>query len=146
MRQVVAQSEAEMKKQGVTAQIDRLSVRIVSGKGEVSTTVTASKKVGFLKPKVDIRASFGLENITNKEGIPTGRLRTTYLEVQPETLFMVVKPKTFLAPYVEGENINGTFRSVLDNEMQNRGARINWLGFAFTSRNTLRVVAKGSKG
>ena len=145
MRQVVAQSEAEMKKQGVSAQIDKLGVQIADGKGQVSTAVTASKKVGFMNPKVGINASFGLENVTNQQGQSTGRLRTTQLEVQPETLFMVVKPRSFLAPYVEGENINNTFKTVLDAEMQNRGARINTLNLAFTPQNTLRVDVSGSR-
>lgn len=145
MRQIVAQSEAEMKRQGVTAQIDRLGVKIASSKGEVSTAVTASKKVGFMNPKVVITAAFGLENVTDKEGQPLGRLRTTHLEVAPETLFIAVRPRTFLAPYVEGEKINDTFRTVLDQEMQKRGARINSLNLAFTSANTLRVEVSGSK-
>lgn len=145
MRQVVAQSEAAMKKQGVTAQIDRLSVQITGGRGEVAAAVTASKKVGFLNPKVGINATFGLENLVNQSGNPTGRLRTTHLEVVPETLFMVVKPKNFLSPYVEGENINTAFRSVLDAEMQTRGAKISSMDLAFTPRNTLRIAATGSR-
>lgn len=145
MRQVVAQSEAEMKKQGVTASIDQLAVQIAEGKGQVQTAVTASKKVGFVSPKVGIKASFGLENVNDQSGQSTGRLRTTQLEVQPETLFMVVKPRSFLAPYVENENINGTFRDVLDAEMQARGAKINTLNLAFTPQNTLKVDVSGSR-
>ncbi len=145
MRQVVAQSEAEMKKQGISAQIYKLSVKIANGKGEVQTAVTASKKVGFMHPKVEINASFGLENVNDPSGKSTGRLRTTQLQVQPETLFMVVKPRSFLAPYIEGENINGTFRNVLDAEMQSRGARINGFNLAFTSQNTLRIDINGSR-
>lgn len=145
MRQVMAQSESAMKKQGVTAQIDRLGVQIAGGKGEVSTAVTASKKVGFLSPKVGISASFGLENVLDSAGNPMGRLRTTHLEVAPETLFMVVKPRTFLAPHVEGENINNAFRFVLDTEMQKRGAVIEGLNLAFTPQNTLKIAAVGSK-
>ncbi len=145
MRQVVAQSEVAMKKQGVAAQIDRLAVQITGGKGEVSTAVTASKKVGFMNPKVSISASFGLENVIDNESKPTGRLNTTHLAVQPETLFMVVKPRSFLAPYVEGENINNAFRSVLDTEMQNRGAKINSMNLAFTPQNTLRIAVIGSR-
>src|SRR3990172_8790011 len=145
MRQILAQSEDAMKKQGVTAQIDRLGVQIAGGRGEVSTAVTASKKVGFMNPKVGISASFGLENKLDQAGNPTGRLITTHLEVQPETLFMVVKPRSFLAPHIDGENVNNAFRSVLDAEMQRRGANINGMGLAFTPRNTLRIAVTGSR-
>lgn len=145
MRQVVVQSEADMKKQGISAQIEQLRVQIAAERGQVQATVTASKKVGFLNPKVCITASFGLENVTDQTGQPTGRLRTTQLDVQPETLFMVIKPRTSLAPYVEGEKINDTFRTVLDTEMQKRGARIRTLNLAFTPQNTLRVEVNGSR-
>lgn len=145
MRQVVAQSDEAMKKKGVAAKIDNLGVQIDQGRGAVSTTVTASKKVGFLNPSATIDASFGIENVTDQDGNPTGRLITTRLNVQPETLFMVVKPKDFLAPYIEGENINNAFRSVLETEMQNRGAKINGMNLAFTPQNALRIAVTGSR-
>ncbi|MDO8577138.1 MAG: hypothetical protein Q7R82_02225 [Candidatus Daviesbacteria bacterium] len=145
MRQVVAQSEEAMKKKGVAAKIDSLGVQINDGRGAVSITVTASKKVGFLNPSVSINATFGMENITDPAGNPTGRLRTTRLEVQPETLFMVVKPKDFLAPHIDGENVNNAFRSVLDSEMQRRGAMINNMDLAFTQGNTLKIAVTGSR-
>lgn len=145
MRQVVAQSEEEMKKRGVTARIDKLNVQIANGKGKVETGITASKKVGFMNPKVGITAKFELENVVDDTIQPTGRLKTTDLEVAPETLFMVVKPKDFLAPRVEGEKINDTFRTVLDGAMQLRGARISGLKLAFTPENRLRIEVQGGK-
>src|SRR5688572_23832339 len=90
MRSMLKQSEDEMKKQGVSAQIDDLRVGIEGGKGKVSTSITASKKVGFMNPSVGITAAFGMENIPGSDGQPSGRLKTTELQVLPETLFMVV--------------------------------------------------------
>lgn len=145
MRQVVAQSEGEMKKKGVTAQINSLSVQITNGKGGVVTAVKASKKVGFVTPKVDINARFVMENVVDGNRQPTGRLKTTNLEVTPETLFMVIKPKSFLDPHVAGEKINDTFRIVLDTEMQKRGACVSGLRLMFTPENKLRVEVQGSK-
>jgi len=144
IRSMLQQSEAEMKKQGIAAQINRLNVNIENGKGGVATDITASKKVGFMNPKVGISATFGLENVNGSDGQPTGRLRTTQLNVAPETLFMVIKPRDFLAPYVEGEKINETFRGVMDAEMGQRGAKVTNLSLVFTQENKLRVTAKGS--
>lgn len=145
MRQVVAQFEDGMKKQGTAAQIDRLNVQIANGKGGVDTAITASKKMGFLNPRVGITAKFGLENVVDNNGQPTGRLQTTHLDVAPETLFMVIKPKDFLAPYVEGEKINDTFKVVLDAQMQLNGARVNSSKLLFTPENKLQVEVQGSK-
>jgi len=144
MRQVVAQSEEAMKKKGVAAKIDNLGVQINDGRGAVITRVTASKKVAFLNPSSTIDASFSIENVTDQTGNPTGQLRTTHLEVQPETLFVVIKPKDFLAPHIDGENVNNAFKSVLDAEMQRRGARINSMDMAFTQDNTLKIAVTGS--
>lgn len=144
IRSMLQQSEAEMKKQGIAAQINRLGVKIENGKGDVAANITASKKVGFMNPKVGISAAFGLENVNGLDGRPTGKLRTTQLDVAPETLFMVIKPRDFLAPYVEGDKINDTFKGVMDAEMGQRGARVNSLSLVFTSENKLRVTAKGS--
>ncbi len=143
MRSMLSQSEAEMKKQGVSAQINRLNVNISGGKGMVETSITASKKVGFLNPSVEITAKFGLENEVNSDNKPTGRLKTAQLEVMPETLFMVVKPMDFLAPHVAGDKINTTFKQVMDAEMNKRGAKINDLKLEFTAENKLRIEAKG---
>lgn len=143
MRQVVAQSEGEMKKQGIAAQINKLNVKIQNGKGEVSTAVTASKKVGFVAPKVNITADFGVENVNDGNGSPTGRIRTNRLVVAPETLFMVIKPKDFLNPYIEGEKINDTFKQVLGTEPQTRGATLKDLKLTFTPENKLRLEAAG---
>ena len=144
MRSMLQQSEAEMKKQGVSAQINALNVRIENGKGSVSTEITASKKVGFLNPRVNISAGFGLENVNGSDGQPSGKLRTTRLEVVPETLFMVVKPKDFLAPFIEGEKVNQTFKDVMSAEMDRRGAKIIDLNLAFNSENRLKITAKGT--
>ena len=97
-----------------------------------------------MNPKVGITAAFGLENVSGPDGAASGRLRTTRLEVAPETLFMVVRPREFLAPYVEGEKINDTFRSVMSAEMDRRGAKISDLSLVFTPENKLRITAKGS--
>lgn len=145
MRQVVAQSEEAMKKREVKARIDRLKVQIANNVGEVDTDITASKKVLWGWPEVGVTAKFGIENVVNASQQPTGRLRTTHLEVVPETLFGIFTPRDSLAPYVEGENINGSFKSVLDAEMQKRGARISSLNLAFTPQNTLKVEVNGSR-
>jgi len=144
IRSMLRQSETEMKKQGITAQINRLDVKIENGKGSVATDITASKKVGFMNPKVGISAAFGLENVNRSDGQPAGKLRTMRLDVAPETLFMIIKPRDFLAPYIEGEKINETFRSVMDTEMGQRGARVTDLNLVFTPENKLRITAKGS--
>jgi len=144
MRSMLKQSEGEMKKQGVSALIDALNVRIENGRGSVSTSITASKKVGFMNPQVGVSAAFGLENVPGPGGQPSGRLRTTRLNVTPETLFMVVKPREFLAPHIEGEKINNTFRSAMEAEMGRRGAKITGLNLEFTPDNKLKIVATGS--
>ncbi|EKE05726.1 MAG: hypothetical protein ACD_19C00182G0054 [uncultured bacterium] len=144
MRSMLKQSEDEMRKQGVTATINRLSVNINNGKGKVETEINASKKVGFLNPSVNISATFGLENEVNTEGKPTGKLKTAQLEVLPETLFMVVRPMDFLAPYVGGDKINATFKQVMDIEMGKRGAKVNEIKLEFTPENRLKIEAKGS--
>ena len=144
VRSMLKQSEGDMKKQGVSAQIDALNVKIENGKGSVSTSIIASKKVGIMNPRVGISAAFGLENVPGSDGQPSGRLRTTRLNVTPETLFMVVRPREFLAPYVEGEKINDTFRSVMSAEMDRRGAKISDLSLVLTPENKLRITAKGS--
>lgn len=145
MRQVVAQSEEAMKKKEVKARIDRLKVQIANSVGEVNTDITASKKVLWGWPEAGITAKFGIENVVDSSQQPVGRLRTTHLEVAPETLFGIFTPKDSLAPYVDGEKINDAFKLVLNVEMQKRGATINSLNLTFTPRNTLRVEVSGGR-
>ena len=144
MRSILEESKAEMKKKGVAAQINTLKVAIENGMGSVATEITATKKVVLVNIPADISASFGLENEPDAEGKPSGRLKTTRLEVIPETLFGVINPKDFLAPYVEGGNINNTFKNAMDTEMGKRGARVSSLSLAFTPENKLKITAKGS--
>ncbi len=143
--EIVELSRGDMTKQGVAARINTLRVTINQGKASAETTVSASKDMGlFGTHTVDIAAKFGLENVLGPDGKPAGRLRTTYLNVTPESLFGgFVKPKEFLAPQVEGAKINDAFWVLLSKEMGTRGATATNFSLELTSTNMLHVGVFG---
>ena len=142
MRQVVGQFDDEMKKNQMRADIKELDVRITNGKGEVVTRIEAAKKLGPFWKKETIRANFAFENVL-EDSRPSGRLRTTKLSVQPETLYLVIRPKDYVEPYIEGTNLNESIRRVLESEMRARGARLSDLALMMTMEK-LRIDAQGA--
>lgn len=143
MFQVFVQSEKTMKDQGISAVVNALTVKIAEGRGEVSTVVTASKRIGFLNPSAQIRADFALTNIVDREQKPTGELETVRLVVTPQKLFGLIEPLQFLEPHLGGTNINPTIDNLLAAEMQRRGVFVTDRRKLFTPSSVLRVEVTG---
>lgn len=144
VRKMVEQSGDLMKANGVTATINQLNVAIRNGAAEARTVVVGSKKIGFMNASATITAEFQMANVL-AGGQPSGELETTRLNVSPENLFGLVRPRKFLAPYLEGKNVNKTLRELLGTEMQKRRASFNSVRFSFTPENTLRIDLKANR-
>ncbi len=145
MRQALIQMREVMEKKGVSAQIKRLVVGINNGEGSVEADIAASKRVTIINVPAKIFAKFGLVNELDDKRQPTGRLLTSRLEVDPESLYGIVRPIEFLTPYVGGDKINKTFAEVLAREMKKRNAKITGISLMFTPGNKLRVRVQGNK-